>query len=116
MQYLYNDGTDYFFMDAKSYEQVQLSRESLGDYTWYLREQDSYKILFFEGMPISLELPSAVELKVIESEPAVKGDSVSNLTKNAKVETGLGVKVPLFIKEGDTIKIDTSSGDYLGRA
>jgi elongation factor P len=116
MQYLYNDGNDFFFMDAKSYEQVQLTRESLGDYTWYLREQDSYKILFFEGQPISLELPSTVELRVTEAEPAVKGDSVSNLTKNAKVETGLAVKVPLFIKEGDTIKIDTSTGDYLGRA
>ena len=116
MQYLYNDGTDYFFMDAKTYEQVQLPRSALGDYVEYLKEQDAYKILFFEGVPISVDMPPAVELRVTEAEPAVKGDSVSNLTKNAIVETGLSVKVPLFIKEGDTIKIDTSSGEYLGRA
>jgi len=115
MQYLYNDGNDYFFMDSKTFEQVQLPKDSLGDYVWYLKEQDEYKILFFEGQPISLDLPPAVELEVTESEPAVKGDSVSNLTKNAVVETGLNVKVPLFIKEGDRIKIDTSNGSYLGR-
>lgn len=115
MQYLYNDGNEYFFMDSKTFEQVPLTREALGDYVSYLREQDEYKILFFEGNPINLDLPPAVELKVVESEPAVKGDSVSNLTKNAVVETGLNVKVPLFIKEGDTIKIDTSNGSYLGR-
>ena len=115
MQYLYNDGNDYFFMDSRTYEQVQLPRHSLGDGVQYLREQDEYKILFFAGQPVNLDLPPAVELKVTESEPAVKGDSVSNLTKNAVVETGLAVKVPLFIKEGDTIKIDTSTGEYLGR-
>ena len=115
MQYLYNDGNDYFFMDSKTFEQVQLPGGSLGDAVHYLREQDEYKILFFEGQPISLDLPPAVELRVTESEPAVKGDSVSNLTKAAVVETGLTVKVPLFIKEGDTIKIDTANGAYLGR-
>jgi elongation factor P len=115
MQYLYNDGSDYFFMDAKTFDQIQLPKAALGASVDFLKEQDSYKILFFTGQPISVELPPAVELKVIEAEPAVKGDSVSNLTKAAVVETGLSVKVPLFIKEGDTIKIDTSNGAYLGR-
>ena len=116
MQYLYNDGQEYFFMDSKSYEQVQLRGDALGEAVPFLKEQSEYKILFYEGAPISVELPSSVELKVVESEPAVKGDSVSNLTKEAVVETGLRVKVPLFIKEGDIIKIDTQNSTYLGRA
>jgi elongation factor P len=116
MQYLYCDGDDYYFMDSKTFDQVALPKDSLGTSVEYLKEQDEYKILFFEGTPISVDLPPAVELKVTESEPAVKGDSVSNLTKNAVVETGLNVKVPLFIKEGDIIKIDTQTGAYLGRA
>ena len=116
MQYLYNDGHEFMFMDSKSYEQVQLSGDLLGDAVPFLKEQSEYKILFYEGVPISVDLPPSVELKVIESEPAVKGDSVSNLTKDAVVETGLRVKVPLFIKEGDMIKIDTTTSQYLGRA
>ena len=116
MQYLYNDGKEFIFMDSKSFEQVQLSGELLGDAVPFLKEQSEYKILFYEGVPISVDLPPSVELRVIESEPAVKGDSVSNLTKEAKVETGLKVKVPLFIKEGDMIKIDTATSAYLGRA
>ena len=116
MQYLYCDGDDYFFMDSKTFDQTQLSKASLGKSVDYLKEQMEYKILFFEGHPISIDLPVSVELRVTESEPAVKGDSVSNLTKNAVVETGLSVRVPLFIKEGELIKIDTQSGDYLGRA
>ena len=116
MQYLYNDGHEFMFMDSKSYEQVQLSADLLGDAVPFLKEQSEYKILFYEGVPISVDLPTSVELKVVESEPAVKGDSVSNLTKDAVVETGLKVKVPLFIKEGDMIKIDTATSAYLGRA
>jgi len=115
MQYLYNDGELYHFMDSKSYEQVALNEDQVADSKWYLQENVGYKILFFEGSPISINLPPSVELKVVEAEPGVKGDSVSNLTKNAKVETGLNVKVPLFIKEGETIKIDTSEGKYLER-
>ena len=115
MQYLYNDGDDFHFMDSKTYDQVQIPRVSLGRSVDFLKEQDEYKILFFKGAAISVDLPAAVELKVTETEPAVKGDSVSNLTKQAVVETGLTVKVPLFIREGDVIKIDTSSSDYLGR-
>jgi elongation factor P len=116
MQYMYNDGQEFFFMDSKTYEQTQLTREALGDVVQFLKEQSEYKILFYDGAPISVDLPPAVELRVVESEPAVKGDSVSNLTKEAVVETGLKVKVPLFVKEGDLIKIDTQTSDYLGRA
>jgi elongation factor P len=116
MQYLYNDGENFNFMDSKSYDQVILNVEQVGDSKWYLQENVEYKIMFFEGNPIAIDMPSAVTLKVTESEPAIKGDSVSNLTKSAVVETGLTVRVPLFVKEGDLIKIDTIEGKYLERA
>jgi elongation factor P len=116
MQYLYSSGNDFHFMDSKTYEQIILNEEQLGEYRWYLKENEEYKILFFEGKPVSLDLPSSVILKVIQTEPAIKGDSVTNITKSAKLETGLEVKVPLFIKEGDMIKIDIRTGEYLERA
>lgn len=115
MQYLYNDPEGFHFMDSKTYDQIMLMEDQVGDYKWYLQENLEYSILFFEGNPINVEMPSSVVLEVVEAEPAVKGDSVSNITKNAKVETGLDVKVPLFIKEGDKIKIDTRDGKYLER-
>ncbi len=116
MQYLYTDGEVFNFMDSKSYEQVTLTNEQVGDSKWYLQENVEYKIMFFEGNPIAIDMPSAVTLKVIEAEPAIKGDSVSNLTKSVVVETGLSVRAPLFIKEGDLLKIDTTEGKYLERA
>ncbi len=116
MQYLYNDGEMFHFMDSKSYEQTALNEDQIGDARGYLQENVDYKILFFEGNPISINMPASVVLKVVEAEPGVKGDSVSNLTKNAVLETGLQVKVPLFIKIGEAIKIDTSNGKYLERA
>ncbi|UCE66641.1 MAG: elongation factor P [Candidatus Zixiibacteriota bacterium] len=115
MQYLYNDDEMFHFMDSKSYEQYALTVDQVGDYKWYLQENAEYKILFFEGAPISINMPPAIILEVVEAEPGVKGDSVSNLTKNAVVETGLQLKVPLFIKVGEKIKIDTSEGKYLER-
>jgi elongation factor P len=115
MQYLYNDGENFNFMDSKSYDQAILNIEQVGDSKPYLQENVEYKIMFFEGIPIAIDMPSAVTLKVIEAEPAVKGDSVSNLTKSVVVETGLTVRAPLFVKEGDLIKIDTSDGKYLER-
>jgi elongation factor P len=115
MSYLYNDGENFNFMDSKSYEQAILNVEQVGDSKPYLQENVEYKIMFFEGIPIAIDMPSAVTLKVIEAEPAVKGDSVSNLTKSVKVETGLTVRAPLFVKEGDLIKIDTTDGKYLER-
>ena len=116
MQYLYSDDDGFHFMDSRNYEQVMLTTDQVADYKWYLQENAEYKILFFEGNPITIDMPAAVVLKVTDAEPAVKGDSVSNLTKNATVETGLSVRVPLFIKVGDKLKIDTSSGEYLERS
>jgi len=116
MQYMYNDDSDWFFMDNKTYDQVSISKDKLEDNIWYLKENESYSILFFEGEPIQVDLPSSVIFEVIEAEPAIKGDTVTNVLKSAKVETGLEVKVPMFVKEGDRIKIDTRDGKYIERA
>ncbi|MBD3234795.1 MAG: elongation factor P [candidate division Zixibacteria bacterium] len=116
MQYLYHDDQGYHFMDSETYEQTFLTEDQVGDYKWYLQENVEYKILYFEGKPINIDMPASVVLQVTQAEPGVKGDSVSNLTKGATVETGLKVKVPLFIKEGESIKIDTRTGEYLERA
>lgn len=116
MQYLYNDADGYHFMDSATYEQTALSADSLGDSRFYLMENQEYSILFFEGRAISLDLPASVVLKIVESEPAIKGDSVTNIQKTAKLETGLEIKVPLFVKEGDSVKVDTRTGEYIERA
>jgi len=116
MQYLYNDADGYHFMDSSTYDQTILTVDNLGDNRMFLMENHEYIVLFFEGKAFSIDLPSSVILKVIECEPAVKGDTVTNIQKGAKVETGLEVKVPLFVKEGDSIKIDTRTGEYLERA
>ena len=115
LQYLYNDGTSYYFMDGKSFEQLQILAETLEDTRRYLVENSEYRVLFFEQNPISLDLPASIILKVLGTEPAVKGDSVTNITKAATLESGLEVKVPLFIKEGDQIKVDTRTGEYIER-
>lgn len=116
MQYLYSQGDNFTFMDSKTFDQITVSGEVLGDSKWYLIENEEYTVLLYTGSPISIDLPASVVLEVTESEPAVKGDSVSNITKPAKVETGLVLKVPLFVKEGDKIKIDTRTGEYIERA
>jgi len=115
MQYMYNDPEGYHFMDSQTFDQIAINEEQIGGHKWYLQESVEYQILFFEGNPVNVQMPAAIELKVIEAEPAVKGDSVSNITKLVVVETGLQVKVPPFVKEGDTIKIDTREGKYLER-
>lgn len=115
-QYLYTSDEEWYFMDVENFEQFFLNKEQIGDYAPYLKENAEYVILYFEGMPISIDMPSSVILRIVECEPAVRGDTVSNITKGAKVETGLEVKVPPFIKEGDLIKIDTRTGKYLERA
>ena len=115
-QYLYTSDEEWYFMDVENFEQFFLNKEQIGDYAPYLKENSEYVILYFEGMPISIDMPSSVILRIVECEPAVRGDTVSNITKGAKVETGLEVKVPPFIKEGDLIKIDTRTGKYLERA
>lgn len=116
MQFLYSSEKEYAFMDSKTYEQITFSQEQLGDSRWYLRENEEYKILFFEGNPLSLDLPTSVILRIKSTEPAIKGNSVTNITKNATLETGLEVKVPLFVKEGELIKVDTRTGEYIERA
>ncbi|UCD93902.1 MAG: elongation factor P [Candidatus Zixiibacteriota bacterium] len=116
MQFLYNQGNEYFFMDSTTFDQIPIGEEALGDSRWYLIENQEYNVLFFEGKPISLDLPASVILTVIEALPAIKGDTVTNVLKPAKVETGYEIKVPLFVKEGDKIKIDTRTGEYIERA
>lgn len=116
MQFLYSSEEEYVFMDSKTYEQITFTEELLGDSRWYLKENDEYKILFFEGNPLDVDLPTSVVLRIQSTEPAIKGDSVTNITKNAILETGLNVKVPLFVREGELIKVDTRTGEYLERA
>jgi elongation factor P len=115
MQFLYNDGENFHFMDTTTYDQIAISAEAVGDNKWYLLENHEYELLFFKNRAINIDLPTSVVLEVVESEPAVKGDRVSNVMKGAKLETGLEVKVPIFIKEGDKIKVDTRDGKYLER-
>jgi elongation factor P len=116
MEFLYRDGDMYHFMNGETYEQVGLSEEVLGDAVPYLIPNIKLKVEMYEGRPVGIELPLTVELKVVETEPAIKGATVSNQNKPAKMETGLMVNVPPFISEGDLIKIDTASGAYIERA
>jgi len=116
MEYLYDDGEYYYFMNTENFEQMHLTRDILGDGVDYLTPQLKVNIEFYEGKPISVELPPTVDLKVLETEPGLKGGSVSNVTKPAKLETGLVVQVPGFINEGEKIRVSTSEGTYLERA
>jgi elongation factor P len=116
MEYLYDDGEYYYFMNTETFEQMHLTKELLGDSVEYLVSQLKVNIEFYEGKPISVELPPTVDLKVVETEPGMKGASVSNVTKAAKLETGLVVQVPPFINEGEKIRVSTSEGTYQERA
>lgn len=116
MQYLYNDGELYYFMDQETFEQVPLMKEQVADAMQYLRENDEATIKFYKGAAFLVEAPNFVNLKVIETEPGVKGDTATNVTKGATVETGAIIQVPIFIEEGENIQIDTRTGEYLGRA
>lgn len=115
MQYLYSDGEFYYFMDNETFEQVPLTMDIVSDSIGYMKENDSATVRFYQGKAFQLEAPNFVELTVIETEPGIKGDTASNVTKNAKVETGAMVHVPLFINEGDVVRIDTRSGEYMSR-
>ncbi len=115
MQYLYNDGDLYYFMDNETYEQIPLTAEQVADVMLYIKENDNATLKFYQGKCFSVEAPNFVELIVSEAEPDVKGNSASNITKKAIVETGATVNVPLFVNEGDKIKIDTRTGEYLSR-
>ena len=116
MQYLYENSGEFAFMDSKTFEQFNLPIDSLGDAKSYLIENQEYRVLFLDNEAISVEFPASVILKVIETEPSAKGDTVTNITKPAKLETGLVVKVPPFVKEGDKVKVDTRTGEYLERS
>lgn len=115
MQYLYRDENGFTFMDLDSYEQVLVSAEDLGDIRGFLREQVSVTVQLYNGKPMGVELPIFVELKVVKSEPGVKGDTASGATKPAELETGAIIQVPLFVEEGDVVKIDTREGVYIER-
>jgi elongation factor P len=116
MEYLYDDGEYFYFMNTETFEQMHLTRDLLGDATLYLTSNLKVAVEFYEGKPISVELPAAVEMTVIETEPGLKGSTVSNVTKPAKMETGLVVQVPPFINEGERIRVSTSEASYLERA
>ena len=116
MQYLYNSGNEYYFMDTETYEQIMLPVDSLADAPNYMKENMVIGIQFYQGEAIGVDLPTAVELEVVETDPGVKGDTATGGSKPATLETGLVVQVPLFISVGEVIRVDTRTGEYLSRA
>lgn len=116
MEYLYDDGEYFYFMNTETFEQMHLMKDLLGDATNFLISNLKVAVEFYEGKPISVELPPSVDLTVVETEPGIKGATVSNVTKPAKLETGLVVQVPPFINEGEKIRVSTSESAYLERA
>lgn len=115
VQYLYTDGSTYFFMDPETFEQYELSSEAVGDSASYLKESEKATLQFFDGVIINLELPKNIYLEVTYAEDIVKGDTTGSVMKDATVETGLSVRVPAFIKVGDVISVDTTTGEYRER-
>ncbi len=115
MEYLYDDGEFYYFMNTESFEQIHLTKDFLGDCVEYLIPQLKVTVVFYEGRPISVEPPQTVDMKVVETEPGIKGATVSNVQKPAKLETGLTVAVPPFVNAGDVIRVNTSEGTYQER-
>jgi elongation factor P len=115
-QFLYAEGDTYHFMDMESFEQIGYPKEKLGDSATYLTENLEVEALYLDDKFISIALPSSVEIKVTQTVPGIKGDSVSNMMKPATLETGVEIQVPLFVKEGDTVKVDTRTGEYLSRS
>jgi elongation factor P len=115
MQYLYQDGEQLVFMDSNTYDQIPFSAEQVGDARKYLKENLDVDVVFWRGNPISMELPSFIEVEISQTDPGVKGDTASGATKPATLETGAVVQVPLFIKEGEKIRVDTRSGEYVER-
>jgi elongation factor P len=114
MQYLYKDER-YHFMDLETYDQISLSAAEVGDARDFLKENTEVEILFIDGSPVSVELPNFIELQVTKTDPGIRGDTASGGSKPATLETGAVVQVPLFLNEGDVVKVDTRSGEYLGR-
>jgi len=116
MEFLYSDGDDYYFMNPKDYEQTVLKSSTLGDAVEYLTPNLQIKVSYFDGVAVGIDLPSSVELTVVETEPGIKSATASSVTKPARMDTGLVVQVPPFINEGEKIRVDTSEGTYLSRA
>lgn len=116
MQYLYNEGDSYIFMDNETYDQISLSSDQLGDNAKYLKENMNIYVLIYNGELMGIDLPNFVELKVVSAEPGVRGDTATGATKAATLETGLVIQVPLFVEEGDIVRVDTRTGEYLERA
>ena len=114
MQYLYKDDR-FHFMDLDTYDQISLSADEVGDARDFLKENTEVEILFIEGSPITVELPNFIELQIVKTDPGIRGDTASGGSKPATLETGAVVQVPLFLNEGDVVKVDTRSGEYLGR-
>lgn len=115
VQYLYNDGSNFYFMNGDTFEQFEIAADIIGDQSGYLKEGDQVQAQLFNGQVINVELPKNVPLKVTYTENVVKGDTSSAITKDAQLETGISVKVPAFIKQGDVIKVDTRTGAYIER-
>lgn len=115
VQYLYNDGATFYFMNEETFEQFEVSADLVGDGAGYLKEGDKLQLQFFNGTPINVELPKNVPLKVVYTENVVKGDTTSSVLKDAELETGITVKVPAFIKQDDVISVDTATGAYRER-
>ncbi|GAB6087770.1 elongation factor P [Alkaliphilus crotonatoxidans] len=116
MQYLYNDGEFYYFMDNETYEQIPLTFDQVEDAIKFLKENDSATIKFYQGKAFQVDPPNFVVLVVTETEPGIKGDTASNVTKSATLETGAIIQVPLFVNEGDSVRVDTRTGEYMSRA
>ncbi len=116
MEYLYNDGDLYYFMDNETYEQLPINASVLGDNFKFVKENMVCKIMSYKGNVFGVEPPTFVELEITKTEPGVKGDTATNVTKPATLETGAEIKVPIFINEGDKIQIDTRTGEYMSRA
>ena len=116
MQFLYKDGDDFHFMDTGSYEQIHISNEVLGDSVNYIKPEMMIQVEFYGSEPVGIELPAAVDLKVLDTAPGIKGATASAQVKPATLETGIVVQVPPFVNPGDTIKVSTDTGEYLSRA
>jgi elongation factor P len=116
MQYIYQDGDGFVFMDSETFDQITLDREWVGEQMLYMKEGNKAHVVFYEGTPISLDLPATVELKVVDTEPSVKGATAAAQYKPATLETGLKVTVPPFVNVGEMLSVDTRTGEYLSRA
>ena len=115
MQFLYSDGDLYHFMDLETYEQPAISTEMLGETSLFLKENLEVKLTFFEGEPIDIELPTTIDVDVVQAEPSVRGDTATGVTKKVKTVTGLEVDVPAFVEVGNVIRVDTRNGAYVTR-